>query len=151
MLQVGSLGGTAKRVRLEASSDECVALANRFELCSIDSIVAELIIERIKGGEMIRVLGRMCAKISQVCVVSGETVVATIEENVDERFGPPDETDAEVDLGETIAQYLGVAIDPYPRVLGAEIPQQYQVEEGPVAKMRRNPFEVLASVQNEGD
>ena len=57
----------------------------------------------------------------------------------------------EIDLGETIVQYLGVAIDPYPRAPGAEIPQQYQLEVETDVKIRKNPFEVLTSLRHEDD
>ena len=169
ILEVESLGEAAKRVRLEANDAERTALAARFELRSVDSLVSDLIVERIKGSELIRVRGRMSAEIEQTCVISGEAVASKIEETVEERFGPSDETDTEVDLsleeedppepiengeidlGEIVAQYLGVAIDPYLRAPGAEIPQQYQVEEDSFAEKRKNPFEVLTTLRREGD
>ena len=65
---------------------------------------------------------------------------------------PPEQIEnGEIDLGETIVQYLGVAIDPYPRAPGAEIPQQYQLEMETDVEMRKNPFEVLTSVRYEDD
>jgi len=168
ILQTESLGDSAKHVRLEANSDERAALADRFELRAVESLVGNLIIERIKGSELIRVRGRMSAEISQECVVSGKIVVSTIEERVNERFGqsnktgfevelsveedPPEQIEnGEIDLGETIVQYLGVAIDPYPRAPGAEIPQQYQLEMETDVEIRKNPFEVLTSVRYEDD
>ena len=168
ILQTESLGDSAKHVRLEANSDERAALADRFELRAVESLVGNLIIERIKGSELIRVRGRISAEISQACVVSGKIVVSTIEERVNERFGqsnktgfevelsveedPPEQIEnGEIDLGETIVQYLGVAIDPYPRAPGAEIPQQYQLEMETDVEIRKNPFEVLTSVRYEDD
>ena len=168
ILQTELLGDSAKHVRLEANSDERAALADRFELRAVESLVGNLIIERIKGSELIRVRGRMSAEISQACVVSGKIVVSPIEERVNERFGqsnktgfevelsveedPPEQIEnGEIDLGETIVQYLGVAIDPYPRAPGAEIPQQYQLEMETDVEIRKNPFEVLTYVRYEDD
>ena len=169
ILQVDSLSEAAKRVRLEANDTERAALAARFELISVESLTGDLIVERTKGSELIRVRGRMAAEIRQSCVISGDPVAATIEESVDERFGEPGDTDieievsldeedppepienGEIDLGEVVAQILGVAIDPYPRASGAEIPQQYQAKEGDSVEMRKNPFEVLSSLKREGD
>ena len=168
-MQVETLSEAAKRVRLEANDAERTALAARFQLVSVESLVGDLIVERIKGSELIRVRGRMSAEIVQSCVISGEAVPASIEESVDERFGPAGETDTEIevtleeedppepiengeiDLGEIVAQYLGVAIDPYPRAPGAEIPQQYQAEEDDMIETRKNPFEVLSSLKREGE
>ena len=167
ILLAEALGEAAKFVRLEANAVECAALAVRFELVSVESLVGDLIIERIKGSEIIRVRGRMSAEIQQFCVISGETVRGNLVESVDERFSSSDETGIEIeiafeeenppepimegkiDLAEIIAQYLAVAIDPYPRAPGAKIPQQYQDEEGDMLETRKNPFEVLSSLQRE--
>ena len=167
ILLAEALGEAAKFVRLEANAVERAALAGRFELVSIESLVGDLIIERIKGSELIRVRGRMSAEIQQFCVISGETVSGNLVESVDERFGPSDETgieieiafdeenppepimDGKIDLAEIIAQYLGVAIDPYPRAPGAKILQEYQDEEEKILETRKNPFGVLSSLQRE--
>ena len=161
ILQVETLGEAAKRIRLEANDTERTALAERFELRSVDSLVSDLIVERIKGSELIRVRGRISAEIVQSCVVSGEAVASTIEETVDERFGPSDETDAEIDLsleeedppepiengeidlGEIVAQYLGVAIDPYPRKPGAVFASAPVGDSGP------HPFAALAALKKD--
>ena len=169
ILNVDSLGEAAKRVRLDANDVARAALAERFDLESVESLTGDLTVERIKGGDLIRIRGRMTAAITQTCIVTGRSVPAEIEENVEERFGPPRETAAEVeitideedppepiaeggvDLGEIISQYLGVAIDPYPKVPGAEIPQRYQPEEGQTPITRKNPFEVLTTLKRDGE
>jgi len=161
------LGEAAKFVHLEANAVERSALATRFELVSVELLVGDLVIERIKGSDLIRVRGQMSAEIRQSCVISGETVSGNLVEKVDERFGPLGKTEieieiaveeeaplepimnGEIDLGEIIAQYLGVAIDPYPKAPGAKILQQYQGEEGDMDETRENPFEVLSSLQRE--
>ena len=96
ILNVETLGDVAKRIHLDAGDVERAALAERFELVSVDSLTGDLIAERIKGGDLIRVRGRMAAAITQSCVVTGASVAAVIEENIDERFGPPHETVEEV-------------------------------------------------------
>ena len=169
ILNVETLGDVAKRIHLDAGDTERAALAKRFELVSVELLTGDLIAERIKGGDLIRVRGRMAAEITQSCVVTGASVAAVIEENIDERFGPPRETLDEVevrldeadppepiaeggiDLGEIISQCLGVAIDPYPRGPGAEIPQQYQSEEVKISEIRRNPFGVLTRLKRDGE
>ena len=108
---------------------------------------------------------RLEANAVEFCVISGESVSGNLVESVDERFGPSDETgieiafeeentpepiiDGRIDLAEIIAQYLGVAIDPYPRAPGAKIMQQYQDEEEEMLETRKNPFGVLSSLQRE--
>ena len=167
ILLAEALGEAEKLVRLEANAVERAALAVRFELVSVESLVGDLIIERIKGSELIRVRGRMSAEIQQFCVISGVTISEHLVESVDERFGPSDATGIEIeiafeeesppepiingkiDLAEIISQYLGVAIDPYPRAPDAKILQQYQDEEEDMLEKRKNPFEVLSSLQRE--
>ena len=168
-LDVGSLGETAKHIHLDANGAECTALARRFDLVSVDSLVADVIVERIEGGDLVRVRGRVSAQITQSCVFTGKVVVADIAESVDEKFGPPgkatDEVeftlededppepivDGSIDLGEIVSQYLGVAIDPYPRAAGAEIPQRYQAEEEEKRDIRKNPFEALGALKRNGE
>lgn len=165
MLEVETLGEVAKRIRLEAAEEERARLARRFDLVSVESLTGDLIVERIKGSDLVRVRGRVAAQITQSCAVSGVPIAATVEETVDERFAatveiendveitldgedPPEPfLDGEIDLGEVAAQYLGVGIDPYLKAPGAEIPQQYQPEEDDVSEVRKNPFEILSTLK----
>lgn len=169
VLNVDSLGETAIRIHLDADEAACSALAERFDLASVESLFGDLIVERIKGDGLIRVSGRMRASITQRCVVTGGFVPAEIGENVDERFGLPRGTEVEVeiaideedppepiiesgiDLGEIISQYLGVAIEPYPKAPGAEIPQRYQAEKDDVLDTPKNPFEILTTLKRDGE
>lgn len=168
-LNVESLGEAAKRLRLEADEAERAAVARRFDLLSLDSLVGDLIVDRVADSDLIRVHGRVAATLTQACVVTGKAVEETISEPVDERFGGADASEAEVDLsideedppepivggeidlGEIVAQYLGVAMDPYPRAPDAEIPPEYQVEDEDPRESRRNPFEVLSNLSRESD
>lgn len=165
LLKVETLGEVAKRIRLDAADAERSALAMRFDLVSVESLTGDLIVERIKGGDLVRVRGRMAAEITQPCAVTGSPIATKIEESVDERFAPTVEieddvevtldaedppepfVDGEIDLGEIIAQYLGVGIDPYLKAPRAEIPQQYQPEEDDIPEARKNPFEVLSTLK----
>lgn len=120
-------------VRIEASAAECDALAARFGICAVHSLLAEVELEA-GGGGTVHASGWLNARIEQECAVSREPFTATIHEplalvftpNV-ERPATPDEeveldTDAldeigyageSFDLGEAVAQTLGLTIDPY--------------------------------------
>ncbi|NKB57869.1 MAG: DUF177 domain-containing protein [Alphaproteobacteria bacterium] len=169
VLRVDAFNDTAKQLRLEAGELERAALARRFDLLSIDSLTADLTAERIKGGDLVRVRGRLTATIVLACVVTGEPVAQSIDEVVDERFGPPGEAetevafsfdeedppepiiDNEIDLGEIVAQNLGVVIDPYPRAPEAKVPCQYQDDGEEPQETSKNPFESLAALKKTGD
>lgn len=121
-----------KPVVIEADDDECEALACRFALVAVKSLRASVALDR-KGDE-VTATGILKADIIQQCAISGDDLPVSIDEKVLLRFAPPtdytDEENAEIelsaedceiieftggsfDLGEAVAQTLGLAIDPY--------------------------------------
>ena len=107
----------------------------------------------------IRATGRLHAEIMQPCAVSGEDFPVTIDEAIDLRFVEestrtlPEDEDAEIeleaddcdeidyagdmfDLGEAVAQTLGLAIDPY--------------AEGPNADAARKAAGIIKEGEQEG-
>ncbi len=121
---------------LEASEAERAALANRFGLPAILSLRAEILLEQ--DGKAVRANGSLSARIMQNCAVSGEEFEVAIDEPLALRFveeghiAPALSEDEEIeielspddcdeieytgesfDLGEAVAQSLGLAIDPY--------------------------------------
>lgn len=118
-------------MRIEANAEERAALAERFGIVAVDRLVADVALDR--DGEDVAVSGRIEADIVQTCGVSGEDFPVRIDEPIALRFIPqvarsvPDEEieleEAELDeieytgdafdLGEAVAQSLGLAIDPY--------------------------------------
>ena len=117
-------------VVIEASEAERAALAARFGLSSVESLRAE--IELSDKGKAIRATGHLDAEVMQACAISAEDFPVTVDENIDLRFvpagspGADEEIELEADdcdeieysgdsfdLGEAVAQTLGLAIDPY--------------------------------------
>lgn len=149
--------------RLQANERERLALAERFGLLELPRLQAELNLEPARAGKMIAVKGRMQADVVQQCVVTLEPLPSFIEQEIDILFAAPElveaagsglptlEVDEEeieaivdglIDLGELVAQHLGVALDPYPRKPGlAYIDAQYG-EDG----TENNPFAKLADL-----
>jgi hypothetical protein len=127
---------------ITANEAERAALAARFGLSAIDSLRAELALEA--KPKAIRATGRLKAAITQSCAVSGEDFAVHIDEPLDLRFveartRPVAEADEAIeieleaddcdeidytgdmfDLGEAIAQSLGLTIDPYAEGPGAD-------------------------------
>jgi uncharacterized metal-binding protein YceD (DUF177 family) len=123
----------ARPVVIAASPAEAAALACRFGLGAVLSLRAEVILEA--RPRAIRAAGRLTAQIMQPCAISGEDFPVTIDEPIDLRFveddartpaAAADEIELEADdcdeiayagdmfdLGEAVAQTLGLAIDPY--------------------------------------
>lgn len=144
---------------IEADAGERAKLAARFGLPGVDSVHAKVDVEQRPGA--IRATGTLTAAIRQMCAISGEDFPAQIEEVLDLRFveqgsiDPAFDEDADLeveleaddcdeieytgdafDLGEAVAQTLGLAIDPY--------------AEGPSADEARKKAGILAEGEAEG-
>ncbi|HBV00613.1 YceD family protein [Thalassospira lucentensis] len=165
-----------EKIILEASAQERAALAKRFELVSIDSLTAELTIIAASNGE-VTVRGPMHAQIVQSCVTTLEPVPEMVEDEVKVLFSPhvseedmpsnPDDledlsedelmalldqpeplVDGKIDVGEVVSQFLAVAMNPYPRKDGAELPEAALIEEE-ADEERPNPFAKLAGLKEQ--
>ncbi|MEM6827167.1 MAG: DUF177 domain-containing protein [Pseudomonadota bacterium] len=126
----------ASAVIVEADERERVALAQRFGIVSVDSLSASVELELCKKG--VRAEGALSASITQLCAVSDEAFPVVVEEPISLRFieqgsatlAPSEDEDIDFeltaddcdeieylgdsfDIGEAVAQTLGLAIDPY--------------------------------------
>ncbi|GGD87468.1 metal-binding protein [Tsuneonella deserti] len=148
-----------ERLAIEANEAERSALARRFDIVSVDSLSAEFEFE--PEGEAVLARGTMRADLVQLCAVSDENFPVRIQEPLILRFVrearavdpeeeaelPADEPDEiefggdAFDLGEAVAQSLGLAIDPYAEGPNADaarreagIAQEGEAE-GPLAEL----------------
>lgn len=125
---------------IEANAEERAALASRFDITAIRSLKAEASFDR--KNDAIIVEGTFEATIEQPCAVTREDFTYDVSEPISLRFVPAGrlgeyEEDAEFelsgedldeieyegetfDLGEAIAQELGLAIDPFRKGPGAD-------------------------------
>jgi uncharacterized metal-binding protein YceD (DUF177 family) len=136
-------GGIAVDVTADAA--ERRALARRFDLLEVRSLRGHGRLERDDDPAEVVLRGWLEAEVVQECVVSLEPVPARLCQTVERRYrrsgAPPseperfqpagvidlddgeDEVDPlsgpEIDLGESFAEELGLALDPYPRAPGA--------------------------------
>jgi len=162
LIKVKGLPGEA--VMVEADEAERAALAQRFGLTRIDNLRA--VVELEQRPTAIRATGTLTAQFLQPCSVSGEDFAVHVDEPLDLRFveagasDPLVDEDAEIeleavdcddidysgeafDLGEAVAQTLGLAIDPYAEGPGADEARakagivKEGEQEGPLADMLR--------------
>lgn len=158
--------------RLEASAAECAGLAARFGLPALHALSAELRLAPLSDGR-VRATGRLEARLTQICVVSLEPFVQTLEAPFAVTYVPahlaaaeageetegafdPEAADEEIapggvaDLGESVAQLFALAIDPWPRhpdaVLPGEVAEGADAPAGTEAEgaLPKSPFAVLA-------
>ena len=152
---------SVKKQRIEATKDELEALAKRLLVKSISNLAADIKLERLLN-DTVRVSCNVKADIVQSCIISLEDIPAHLDFEAESLFSEKGEVfegdsgddlevedefnfaikDGVLDLGELVAQYLSVEIDPYPRVEGAEFKE-------PVAEdsKKNNPFAVLEGLK----
>lgn len=129
-------------VEIVADAAERAALAARFDLPGIEALSATLRVRRTAIGDVV-VTGTLKARPVYVCVVTVEPFVGSVEESFALRFAPPgddepadrsagpeDEDPPEplegdaLELGETVAQQLALALDPHPRAPVAALDEE---------------------------
>lgn len=133
MFSLDTIGTVARAVSLTASNAECVALAQRFGLVTLSKLEATATL--IMRGDAIAAQGRFTADIIQSCTATGDDVpnhfdeiflirfvaMRTEDDASDEIELLADDCDSvdhdgqSLDLGEAVAQTLGLSLDPFPR------------------------------------
>lgn len=148
---------------IEAPETARDAIARLAQLREVPALSATF--DLAKRGAKVHVTGRVRARVGQTCVVSLEPMETDIDEAIDLTFAPPaagaveDEHSASepprkaaedapepllshsIDLGAIAAEFLILAIDPYPRKEGAEFAPPAVEETG------NKPFAALAALQ----
>jgi len=150
-----------------ADEGERAALAERFDLHAIDRFEATVRLRRRERGRIIVMDGTVSADVVQTCVVTLEPVPARVEESFETRFAigpappPPAELvlfldeeeapepleDDALDIGELSAQYLSLALDPYPRAPGVRF--EYDEDETSPGAPPSGPFAALARLKRD--
>jgi hypothetical protein len=114
---------------IKAEPAECAALAKRFNLPMLYTLSARLLAAPWRGGGL-KVTGTVDADLEQASVISLEQFRQHLNFTLERFFLPPKEAvdaavdDADpiengiVDLGELVAEALGLELDPYPRKPG---------------------------------
>jgi hypothetical protein len=130
------VGGAGLDCTVEATADECAALAHRMNLPAVRSLSCRFHLQREPGGALMA-RGHLLARVVQTCVVSLDDFAATVEEEFEVRCvaagHESDDPDPEapdefvyaggvIDLGEAAAEQFALALDPYPRAPGAALP-----------------------------
>jgi uncharacterized metal-binding protein YceD (DUF177 family) len=159
--RLDTIGTTQRSTAIEADTDERAALAMRFGLVSLDALSAKATLAVEDGAVIAR--GTFVASLVQSCIASAEDVPATLSEAFSIRFVSslahdvsPDEielleTDCDsvehdgqvIDLGEAVAQSMGLSLTPFPRspeaariLRDAGVVSEDDVETGPFAGLK---------------
>lgn len=155
-----------QRIDLTADEGERAAVATRLDLVSIERFEAHVVLSR--DGKTVTCAGRVKAQVTQACIASGEPVAAAVDEAFQLAFVATPKIDAPeaeielggadldtvfhdglaIDLGEALADTLGLALDPYPRGANAEAALK---EAGVLSESEAGPFAVLAQLKRSPD
>jgi uncharacterized metal-binding protein YceD (DUF177 family) len=160
--RLDTLGPGARSETIAATPDECAGLAKRFGLILVGSLSAQA--QLIKKQDGFVATGTYRADAIQACVVTGDPLPVHVSEPFTVRFVAVDapieaaelELDAAdcdvmdhdgnmIDLGEAVAQSLGLALDPFPRGPNA---QRRLREAGVLAEGEAGPFGVLKGLRD---
>jgi hypothetical protein len=152
-------------VTVEATTEEREALALLLGLPAVHALTGTF---SVKGSpRRLRVVGRVDARVRQICVVTLDAFEADLSEDVDitfaepqppaadvahphtelslERDLPDDIVDGKIDLGALTAEFLALGLDPYPRKPGVSF--SYESREQPEA----SPFAALSRLKADLD
>lgn len=175
LMQVDRIGSEGAALNLVASPAEREALARRFRIPAVLSLAAQVRVfpDPVLPAHY-RLTGRLEAEVEQICVVSLEPVRQRVDETIQRLFAPAevaakavaelaeDEEEVEwldpeaedppdplvngtIDAGAVVTEALALALDPYPRKPGAELPEGYRPDTGDGGKV--SPFAVLAKLK----
>lgn len=165
-VHVAHLPAGGEELHVQANADERAAIAADFGLVELRSLAGDVTLTPRRGAA-VRVEGTVAAEIVQSCVVSLVPVVQTIAETFAVDFVPegeaqesapgadividPDRPDPPdvysrgvIDIGAVVLEQMALAIDPYPRAPGAELPP----EGADADSERTSPFAALASLRS---
>jgi uncharacterized metal-binding protein YceD (DUF177 family) len=136
-IAVDRIGAAGLDVLVEATPAECAALAIRMRLPAVTALTCQFHLERDSADSLLA-HGHLVARVVQTCIVSLEDFAGVVDDRFTVRFVEAgDETnddnpesldeipfvDRMLDLGEAAAEQLALALDPYPRAPGAEMPE----------------------------
>jgi Large ribosomal RNA subunit accumulation protein YceD len=140
-------------ITVEADAAERAALAARLGVPELCALSCRFRLRPAKAGAVMAE-GELRARVRQVSVVSLEEFEAELAEDFLLRFVPegsetaeldPESVDempyagAAVDLGEAAVEQLALALDPYPRQAGEELPgESDETPENPFLRLKRD-------------
>ena len=166
------LGKEGEEHHIEGTAEECASLAQRFGIVSLDRLCADVMVRPSGERGGVKLTGTFEADVVQSCVITQEPVVTSVKEAFNWLFRPEakeengvpgeelvlshvEETEPlegeELDMGECVAQYLGLALDPYPRLPDAQLPPELMGNAGTGAgkeETSESPFSALQVLKN---
>lgn len=149
------IGSEPYRQEIVASEAERAALAQRFDLVSLDRLSATVELVR-REAEIVVLHAEFAGEFVQSCVVSLDPVGGAVADEFTLLYGPPEREEAagaalaedvafeplpgdSIDVGEAVAQEFSLSLPPFPRLPDAapEIGAEPDPAAGPFAALAR--------------
>jgi len=173
LVSVENIDKKGHSMTVTATAEECAALATRFGLQNIDHLTGTITIT--PHTARFHVTGVLDAAVQQISVVSGDPVPTIIRHDIDawftdhtkiasfeqerqrrdtaqddkeikdEQDDPEQIINGMIDVGEVCAQFLGLALDDFPR--GADESYGDHIEKDEQDN-KPNPFAALAAIKD---
>lgn len=137
VVKISEVGNHSRNLRLSADEAARHALMARFDLAALDNLDAEISLKH--EADAVIATGRFTASLAQFCIATHDPVPAKLDEVIHIQFIAEPTSNGEVelelapedcdtmfhdgqtiDLGEAVAQSMGLALNPYPRSPEAE-------------------------------
>jgi len=137
VVKISEVGNHSRNLRLSADEAARHALMARFDLAALYNLEAEISLKH--EADAVIATGRFTASLAQFCIATHDPVPAKLDEAIHIQFIVEPTSNGEVelelapedcdtmfhdgqtiDLGEAVAQSMGLALNPYPRSPEAE-------------------------------
>lgn len=137
VVKISEVGNHSRNLRLSADETARNGLMARFDLAALDNLEAEISLKH--EADAVIATGRFTASLAQFCIATHDPVPAKLDEPIHIQFMAEPTSNGEVelelapedcdtmfhdgqtiDLGEAVAQSMGLALNPYPRSPEAE-------------------------------
>lgn len=167
VIEIDHLPAKGMALTETAQAEECTALTKRYKIDALNffRLTAQLTPWRKRG---VRIKAHIEAKMTRQCVVTLESFEQEVKEDFellmlpeemmepvreDDMDAPEALIDGKVDIGELGAQYLALAIDPYPKKSDAvfshiEDAAPDAMPDSTKDKRSNSPFAILGALKN---
>ena len=143
--------GKARTFVVQPTLAEITELMSRFDFVSIENLCAEVTIRKV-ARDCWDVVGNLSAQVVQRCVITEGPVPELVDFTIEERYvreaedldgvevelnGAEPLVGGEIDIGEMVAQTLGIAVTPWPKspVYAENLIKEKTTDEHPFAEL----------------
>ncbi len=166
-VRVDKIPAAGRVVDISTDQDQRDMMAGRLKVSAVTEFSANVTATRFRGG--VQAIGRVRGRVIQPCVITGDPIEQTIDEEIDRVYLPghdaaseasagaeifvnleaddlPDYFEGdEIDLSDLVLEVFALAIDLYPRKPGAELEEEQKGDD----PAELSPFAALKALKKD--